>query len=159
MFSSLSGPSQVFQGFWTCSGLFRCIWMCADASRCISMRSDAFGRSRKNLEVKKTFGTKHQFFKIFAPWQLFNQFFSLLNKRAKLGGCVFVHHGNKALKLCSCSKWIKIGFDEANIALHDWANISNPVFLRLFVYIDITILEMFNICVAHVLLVLIPSKI
>jgi len=84
---------------------------------------------RDDIEVGEIRFGELVLFKIFAPWQLFNQLFSLLNKRAKLGRRIFVHHGHKALKLCSGSKWIEVSFNKANIALYDRSNILNPVFL------------------------------
>jgi len=113
---------------------------------------------RDDIEVGKIWFRELFLFKFSTPWKLINQLFSLCNKNSKLRRRLFVHDGHKALKLCSSSKWIKIGFNKTNIGLNDWAYILNPVFLWLFVDIYVTILEVFNICFAHVLLVFISTE-
>jgi hypothetical protein len=82
-----------------------------------------------------------------------DKFFSLCDKSTKLGGDLFVNHGNKTLELSSCSKRIEIGFNESNVGFNNWATILDPVHLGVFVCVDISILKVLDVGFDHVLLI------
>jgi len=74
----------------------------------------------------------------------------LLNKSIELLRYNLVNDCHEALKLRSGSKWIKISLNEANIGLDNGANILDPMSLRIFVLLNISKLEVFDIRLYHV---------
>ena len=49
---------------------------------------------------------------------------------------LFINDGNETFKFSSCTRWIKVSLNKANISFDDWTDIFNPMSLRIFMLFD-----------------------
>src|SRR5271163_1673121 len=71
-------------------------------------------------------------FEVFAPWQFGNHASSRFDELAKCSRALQIDHGNKAFPLASYTMRVAICLNKAQIRLHHWAFVFNPVSLTLF---------------------------
>lgn len=68
-----------------------------------------------------------------------------------------VDNGNKAFELSPKLQGIEVSLDEADVSLDDGSFILDPVLLRLDVIVHVSILEVLDVLVDHLLLDLVGS--